>query len=545
MATHAHFNRGIAIASPIGGGGAQPPPQGVFSQILASVMQGNALAAILLLSAIVVGFIHGWMKMRYRSILITFAFDIPLTLSFVVTLLSIRRGRNIFPVHPISSALKLLVGLCTLYGLLPFGLPLLVTLAAFRGWCFIPLIFLLGYHLTRSRQQLDVFVWLLLILGLGTLLYGLGQSTEEVRRIMQDDALIEARFRYQFYATKTGSQLRVFSTFVSSGAFGGVMAFCSLFTMGRMVSSSIGLTQRLILMALFGGLAYGIILSGSRSSLLMLIIGLMLFVSLIRRIRLPVVTVLIIGTVIGMSTIKINDSLKTRFLTLLDPETLFLRVWIVIFPGWVELSQRPLGWGLGRSTHGVPSSLLHLFGRVDWKPIDGDLGKLMVDLGILGVLVLGWLLFVSTREIFYIARDMGSRVESRIVLPTAGWFLASVITVSIGSPFLGIPVGPLIWFFLGACVRLHEIEFGAYGGNKRRLSLLEQKRAEATGEASKDVPMQPPKSRVFLSERTPPPERAQGWAQRFIFSPGKPPADSAPKEPAAKHGHSKVRRLFD
>ncbi len=534
-------SRTMALPSPLGGGGRQLPEAGVFGRILGSVIQGNALAAMLLLTAIVIGFLHGLMKVRYRSPLVTFAFDIPLTLSFAVTLLSIRRGRNIFPVHPISSALKMLIGLCALYGILPFGLPLLVTLAAFRGWCFIPLIFLLGYHLTRSRQQLEVFIWLLMLLGLGTLLYGMRQTPEEVRRMMQEDAVLNNRFQNQFYATKTGSQFRVFSTFISSGAFGGAMAFCSLFALGRLVSVSIGMLQRTILMALFGGLVYGILLSGSRSSLMLLGIGLAVIMGFIRRVRLPVIVVLGVGTIVALSTIKLNENMIARFRTLLDPAEFMGRIWIVIFPGWRELSEQPWGWGLGRSGHGVPGSLLRFIGPVDWKPIDGDLGKLMVDFGVLGIMMLSWLLYVSTREIFRIARDMGDRNESRIVLPTAGWFLASVFTVSVGSPFLGIPTGALTWFFLGASVRLHEFQFGGYGSGKRRLSLLEQRRAAALG----DVATEPAGNSPFRAEGTSASERAQVPAPRFLYSVPRSPDGANPDELGAKRGNSKVRRLFD
>lgn len=504
-------------------------------------MQGNALAATLLLTAIVIGFVHGLMKVRYRSPLVTFAFDIPLTISFAITLLSIKRGRNIFPVHPISSALKMLIGLCALYGLLPFGLPFLVTLAAFRGWCFIPLIFLLGYHLTRSRQQLDAFIWLLLLLGLITLLYGMRQTPEEVRRMMQADSILEARFRNQFYATKSGSQFRVFSTFVSSGAFGSTMAFCSLFAVGRMISASIGTLQRLILMALFGGLVYGILLSGSRSSLLLLGIGLVVITAFIRRIRLPVISVLALGAIATLSTVRLNENMLGRFRTLLDPTELFGRIWIVIFPGWRELSEQPWGWGLGRSGHGVPGSLLRFIGPVDWKPIDGDLGKLMVDFGVLGILMLSWLLYVATREIFRVARDLGTRDEGRIVLPAAGWFLGSVFTVSVGSPFLGIPTGALTWFFLGASVRLHEIAFGAYGAGKRRPSLLERRHAAAL----EDVSPQSAANSGLSADQALAAERVPGSAPRFLYSGRRSPDGANLEPPGTQRGNSKVRRLFD
>lgn len=69
---------------------------------------------LLFLSAVVIGFFHGWMKLHYRGSVVTFAFDIPLTLALLWAVLNVPRGTPLFPEGAIGTALKFLVGTCAL-----------------------------------------------------------------------------------------------------------------------------------------------------------------------------------------------------------------------------------------------------------------------------------------------------------------------------------------------------------------------------------------------------------------------------------------------
>lgn len=411
---------------------------------------------LLFLAAVVIGFFHGWMKLHYRSSVVTFAFDIPLTLALLWTVFSVPRGTAIFPEGPVGTALKFLVGTCAVYGFLPFGVPGLVSLAAFRGWCFIPLVFLLGYHLSRTPRQMEWVSWLLMGLGLVTALYGLRQSPAEVRAMIDSDPYLAYRLQGNFYGSADGSQFRVFSTFVSSAAFGGTMAFCAVFALAQLTRPAVTRRTRIGLAGLAGLFAYGVVLSGSRTSLVMFLLALG-FTAWFRgrfwQVAMP--AAIVVGAMALAGRHK-GGAILERFATLLDYETVHGRLRIVYGPTLTSLAEAPFGGGLGRSGHGVPAILNSLVKDFDWKPVDGDLGRLAVEMGLPGLVVFFATLLTGAWVSYRVLRDVRGTPLDTVLLPAGAWFLISAICMPIGSPFLSIPVGPLTWFLLGSVVRLHE-----------------------------------------------------------------------------------------
>lgn len=410
---------------------------------------------LLFLSAILIGFFHGWMKLHYRSGIITFAFDIPLTLSLLIVIATAPKT-GVFPKGPISSGLKFLIATCALYGFLPFGVPALVALAAFRGWCFIPLIFLLGYYLTNSLRQIEMLTYLLMALGFVTAIYGLRQSPAEIRAMMESDPYVNMRLRNSFYGATGGSQFRVFSTFVSAAAFGGTMAFCSVFALSRMAMPGCTWKERLLLLTITGPMAYCIMLSGSRTALVMFVMALF-FTGWYRKTLLQIaVPAAVVSIALVVASAMKGGAVLERFSTLLNPAVVHGRMRIVYGPALDNLMEAPFGGGLGRSGHGVPAIMGRLVKDFDWRPVDGDLGRLAVDMGIVGLVVFFLALIMGGITAFKMLKDLRDSSLATVALPAGSWFLISAICMPIGSPFLSIPVGPLTWFFLGSLLRLHE-----------------------------------------------------------------------------------------
>lgn len=434
--------------------GAEASP-GFFSQ-LRTLFAHNQLGNLLFVSAIIIGFFHGWLKLHVGGAIMTFAFDIPLMLALMVTLLRVNRMEGWIPDSRVGNALKAFVGVAILYLVMPFGVPLLAGLSAFRAWCFIPLTFVLGYHLVRSVRQVELYFWLIIILAAITAVYGMRQSPEEIRAKMAEDAEYAAKFFNTFYANSKGeSKLRVFSTFVTAAAFGGTMAYAVMFAISRFSVAGNSWKERIILLALAAPMAYGIVLSGSRTSMFMMAVGLAFTAwyrrNLLQYIVVPVLVVLAFKA--NQQSSGSEDSLE-RFGTLTDPMSFIGRVSIVVIPMFSSMMEMPFGGGLGRSGHGLPAVLANLTREFDWKPVDGDLGRLGVEMGILGIVVFFWLLIAGALDAFRNMKELRDTPLAIVGVPAGAMFMIAVGIMPTGSPFLAIPNGALLWFFLGALDRL-------------------------------------------------------------------------------------------
>ena len=423
----------------------------------------DTIATILFAIALVIGFIHGWLKLKYSATWITFAFDIPIIGSLAMILATLPRGTPWFPKCGVSTAIKLMVGVCALWAILPFPVPWLASLASFRAWCFSPFLFLLGYHLMKTVRKIELVVWGVMLLGVGTAIYGVFFQTEaEIRAMMLVSAEMQLRLVGNFYATSTGAEFRRFSTFVSAAVFGVTMAACTQFAASRLMLPGCGWIQRIILTGIAGMCAYAVVLSGSRTSLILLVASLIL-TAIVRRGKLQwVVLPLLAGGAIYLGFSSTHGGASERFGSILDLDTLYGRVWIVLSPAVDSIVKAPLGNGVGASGYGVPGVLSGMLQQImnergstgALESADGDLGRLIVDLGIVGIIVYSFMVFHGVRDSI---RWMWTLRDSRlgvVGVPAGAWFFMSLVQIPTGSPYLGIPFGPLTWVLFGALRRM-------------------------------------------------------------------------------------------
>ena len=419
----------------------------------------NRLGHFLTMLAIVIGFFHGWIKNEIRHPITTFVFDIPLLLGLIVTLMRLPQMQSWFPNCRVGKAMGWFFAVSALYIVLPLGVPILIGLSALRAWCFAPLIYLLGYHLTRSIRQIETYFWLLIILGAITAVYGLFQTPEEIRHRMETDPEFAQRFVNTFYGNAKGeSKLRVFSTFVSAAAFGGAMAYCIMFAVSRFSVTGNSPIERGILLTLAAPMVYGIILSGSRTSLIMMASGLV-YTSWYRRNILTYLVVpilIILGITLGRDTV--DDDSRERFLTILNPDVIFGRVYIVFDPTVRALTEYPLGGGLGRSGNGIPFVLVRMAAESNFqfRGVDGEVGRLAVDMGLVGLIVYAFMMISGAIDAIRNMSKLRDTPLAVVGVPAGAMFLIALTIVFTGSPFLAIPAGPLFWFFLGALERLTQ-----------------------------------------------------------------------------------------
>ena len=307
--------------------GIAPPVKLSLREKLLAILKSDRAVNGVMLLAIVVGFLHGWLKITFPTPATTFFFDALLSLALLMVY-SKHRGRGpFFPRTRVGKALFSFYALCVAYMFIPGGPPLLVAVAALRGWCFASLMYALGYHLTTNVSQIKGYFYVLTFLGVMTAVYGIRQSPEAIQKRFQEDAYFAERYKGIYYATSSGKlELRRFSTFVSSGVFGSVMAFVSVFAIVLITDPHESKTERILLVSSLLPMCYALVLSGARSALIMLMAGFATIAWYRRKFQtfllLPAVLVLALNYAIG----KTGGHAGERYETLLDRETVVMRM---------------------------------------------------------------------------------------------------------------------------------------------------------------------------------------------------------------------------
>lgn len=444
-----------------GGAPASGRPAGGIAGVLRTIwelLRERFLANMLFLLALVIGFLHGWLKMRYRYTIITFAYDIPMTLALILVLFQLKRTDRLFPDCRVSDGLKLLSGFSLLYFVLPLGVPWLVGVSALRGWCFAPLMMLLGYHLVRSVRQMEIFVWMVILMGTATAVYGVFFQTEaEIREMMALDPELEFRLRGTFYATKSGeSEFRRFSTYVTAAVFGVTMSMCTTLAVARLLRTGVGLFERILLLGCGGMCGYAVLLTGSRTSLVLTMAGLGLTVAFRKGAARLMVVPLLLGGALFVGMVLSGSNKVERFGSLLNLNEVVGRVLIVLRPSIDMLLSYPLGGGLGRSGHGVPAVFYFLVRDFQGRQVDGDIGRLVVDMGICGLVVYSVLIYSGLSDCLRWMKQLRDSNLGVIAAPVGSIFILGLLQVFTGSPFLGIPAGMLIWILFGGLRRMVE-----------------------------------------------------------------------------------------
>src|SRR4051812_3977772 len=102
---------------------------------ISAILKSERLINGIMLLAIVVGFFHGWLKLKFPNPITTFLFDGLLLLPLVLPFFKNRGGPPFFLPPRLGKALLAFYILCFFYMFMPGGPPLIVALSAFRGWC--------------------------------------------------------------------------------------------------------------------------------------------------------------------------------------------------------------------------------------------------------------------------------------------------------------------------------------------------------------------------------------------------------------------------
>jgi hypothetical protein len=427
---------------------------------LAILWRRETLVHLSLTGAIVVGFILAPIKDRYPSPVSYFLFDFLFGLAlFFWATGRVRRGRGLLPETPLTKMLLVFYALCAVYAFFP-GIPLWIGLSAFRGWCFFTLAYVLGYDLTRSGRQVRTYLLLVILLAALAGGYGIYQYVAGVESVIPDDELAAERHRFATYVTPSGEvEFRIFSTFVSAGAFGSMMAYASALALILSLSRDLSPVLRALLRAAVVPMMTSLVLTGTRAALVMVLIGVLMLWVHRRTMRayLLALALLFIGVRLGIDLTE--GRAAERFASLADLGLILGRISNPFLTGLQALGKAPWGHGLGRTGHGVPFFMGQWYPT--FRPIfsDGDFGRIMVEMGVLGFLGLSLLLGTALRSAWRALQRLKGTPDEEVALAiVSGAFMMGSGTL-IGSPLLSIPHGMLWWFFLGAVGKLSELEY--------------------------------------------------------------------------------------
>ena len=414
---------------------------------------GNSCVAL----ALLIGFYHGWLKRRHPGLFSTFAYDIPLMLGLVVAWWSVPARRPLFPDSRTAIALKVVLGICILFLLIPTDVPWIIRFASFRGWTFAPLMFLVGYHLLKTPQQLRMVAWWIIVLSILVTIYGMQQNPAEILSAnVEDEGTMKTINGSTYTRSGGGAGFRVFSTFVGAGMFAVAVAIGIILSVAEITDPTKNFVERLV-----WGIAglvclNGIFISGTRSALITAIIGsatILWFRGNLIKMLPAIVGLAVVGQGLSSYLGAVDSSRMAQAFSL---EQVYERVYIVVAPSIEVLLENPIGRGLGHATHGVPVVLIHLVSLYKPSVIDGDMGHAAVDFGLVGMVAYIMMMIWAARDSALWTRSLkGTRSETVAIMSTAMFAicLPSFIT---GSPFLHVPTGAIVWYFIGGLNRVYD-----------------------------------------------------------------------------------------
>lgn len=439
---------------------AEPEQNSVWSYIKECIAV-SPIGNLCIVSALIIGFYHGWLKRTYPGALAVFAYDIPLVIGLAFAFKSLPARQSLLSNSRTVIALKFVLFLCILYTLIPTDVPWLIRLASLRGWIFIPLMFIVGYRIMTVPSQLFLFSVLILVLCVSVSIYGAFQDPADFLNIESEDAGLMRTINGSTYSREDGvAGFRVFSSFVAPGAFAATMVFGIIIGAGYATQPMLDYRRRLLWVGGIGMSLYGVFISGSRSSMVTAALGIVVIIWM-RGILFKMILLLGALTVVGPQFLEDSKSIDVgRLQTAFSVYELFGRVWIVVEPTFFSLLESPLGGGLGRSTHGVPIILSYLVSRYKPTLIDGEMGHAAADLGLVGLVVYFGMIIRAVQDSMFWAKSLkGSPSESDAIITAALW-VVTVPSFVTGAPFLHVPTGAILWCYLGALNRIYDERFG-------------------------------------------------------------------------------------
>lgn len=455
-----------------------PVPEG-FRNRWTDVFRSDTHIHLLLMASVVTGAIQGWLKDRIAGPLPYALSDGAFITAVVLWFASVVVFRRPMLRAPRGSNMDLLllavILIPALYLLAP-GTPLVVKLAGLRAWSAFPIACIMGVTMIRTPGQVRAHIGVILATCLYTGVYGIMQYIRGPEAALATQLGLARHGDTVFYsvAEATASrEFRAFSTFTFPAPFAAMMVFGIVLAVGIVLAPR-PTWHRLAAAVMVPILFLAMTLSGTRAALVVLVVGLVIL-GWLRRLSIAQILlapVLLLG--MHLTTLLTSGRILVRYQSLLLQEgMLWSYVSYPVRTAFRSLAEHPYGLGLGRTGVGVPFGINMRLPANFIVFSDGDIGRAAVELGILGLMVLGFIIFGLLPRMLAAARLMVRSDASDLALGIGALVLSGGVIILIGSPLSTTPHALIWWFLFGALVGLAiDCETGAARGRR-----LDAKRA--------------------------------------------------------------------
>lgn len=430
-----------------------------FADRWTDVFRADTLIHLFVMLSIVAGAFQGWLKDRVPGVVPYALADgsfMVAALLWLATAAIYRRPLIRAPARSNLDLILLAIVLAPFLYLLAPGTPFLVKLAGLRAWSAFPVACLIGMSVIRTPGQVRAYVGVILAVCLVTGVYGILQYQRGPESAL-DTALGQLRHGSTvFYSLGGGTgDFRAFSTFTFPAPFAAMMVVGMLLSAGIVLNPARPRMQRLLAALLFPVLFVGMTVSGTRAALVTLTVGL-LVLGWLRRfsiMQLALVPVLLVG--VHVATLLTSGRVLERYRSIaLDEGIAWAYVTIPVRIATNALSAEPFGLGLGRTGVGVPFAISARMPQGYFVFSDGDIGRAAVELGLVGLILLGFVVLGLLPRAVPMARTLVPGPDSDLALGIGALIISSGIVILIGSPLSSTPHALIWWFMLGALIRL-------------------------------------------------------------------------------------------
>jgi hypothetical protein len=404
--------------------------------------------------ALIVGFFIGYIKMALGSwvayLLVDFLIASAITFWFLECL---KNRLPIFPRTPLTRPIVLLIVYCLFELLNPMS-PLLRSLAGLRSWVFYILLYFAGFYSFKSIRQMRLIYSILIILGVITAIYGIWQW-------YNPELIAGSGGYFAEYAESmrwTGAQgfiLRPWSTFVMPGTFGSNMALVILIALSMLITQGTRLIFKILLIFCIGLMWAGLLVSGSRSPFVDLILGITVILFLMGRANISISIIIIIITIISVigALYFLGFFILERFTTIFSFQEFVLKWAGPLQRGLRIAFKNPLGVGMGY-TSGIPGfTSISVFKDLPTTSIDSGLGVAAAELGIPGFVIFVYFIFKIAIESLKTWKNTSSKQLRYLLLAPVSFCVIIAVTSVISAISASLPKSIYQWFLIGMLMK--------------------------------------------------------------------------------------------
>jgi len=434
-------------------------PEG-FRNTWTDIFRSDTLIHLCLMVSIVTGAFQGWLKDRMGGALPYALSDgafVAAVFLWVATAAVYRRPLLRSPRGTSMDLIVLAVIIAPALYLLAPDTPFLIKVAGLRAWSLFPIGCLIGMSVIRTPGQVRAYVGVIIIVCLITGLYGINQYIKGPQEALATALGQERHGSTVFYdiTGTTTTDFRAFSTFTYPAPFAGMMVFGILLAAGVLFARARPALQRIAAALVIPVLFVAMTVSGTRAALVTLLVGLLVLGWLrgLSFAQLLLIPTLLIG--LHVATILTSGRIVARYQSLLlhEGET-WMYISNPIRTAIQSLASQPFGLGLGRTGTGVPFAIVSRMPLNYFVFTDGDIGRAAVELGLIGLVVLGFIVFGLLPRMMTAARALVRSDETDLALGIGGLVLSTGLVILIGSPLSTTPHAVIWWLLFGALVRL-------------------------------------------------------------------------------------------